>query len=74
MAYPADRALGPNARGLTDDSPIRAVVDELNKVITALRVLTAKLDADAANTALNDTNYSALTAELAGVASPRKLT
>lgn len=67
MAQPADiplRRLGrPGGQEYT-------VVDEFNKLVTQLRVLCAKLDADAGVT---DTNYAALVTG-ADTASPAKIT
>ncbi len=68
MAPPADKATRPN--GLTDssDADQRA---QLNNVVTSLRLLTAKLDADAGVT---DANYAALITEAAIATAPKKLT
>jgi hypothetical protein len=42
------------------NSLVRQLLLQHNLVLNALRTICAKLDADAANTALNDTDYAAV--------------
>lgn len=68
MANPADITRRGESRGV--EGLLYTVVQELNKVTTNLRVLTAKLDADAGVT---DTNYGTLVTDSAA-SGPAKIT
>ncbi len=70
MANPADIPVRPMARGGAVAEELFTLRTEVNKMITNLRVLTAKLDADATVT---DTNYAALVTD-AAASGPAKVT
>lgn len=68
MAVPADKSVRSMGRSGGSDQDAELVA-EFNKLVTQLRVLTAKLDLDAGVT---DTNYAALVTG-ADAASPAKV-
>jgi hypothetical protein len=66
MAAPLDKVATPGSPSCSDD-----VRQQLNNLITAFRVLTAKMDADAGVT---DTNYTALTTDASLAFAPTRIT
>ena len=68
MAPPADVKARPNGLAGSSDAVTR---EELNNVVDSLRLLTAKLDADAGVT---DANYAALITDAAIATAPSKIT
>jgi hypothetical protein len=69
MANPTDLTVRGAARGGAFADELDTIRAELNKNTTVLRILTAKLDADAGVT---DTNYAALVTD-ASVPGPAKI-
>ena len=67
MAAPADITVRATASA---DSDVAKILSQFNLLVTNLRVLTAKLDADAGVT---DTNYAALVTDSAA-SGPSKVT
>ncbi len=62
----------PTAKNVTSESQLAGPLGQLaqlttqfNLLVDQMRVLCLKLDADAVNTALNDTNYTALVTDAA---------
>ena len=70
MANPADIPVRPTAIGGAIAEELYTLRTEFNKLVTNLRVLTAKLDADAGVT---DTNYGTLVTDSAA-SGPAKVT
>lgn len=70
MAVPTDKA-PRNLEGMPDaESEFFHLRNELNNIIASLRLLTAKLDADAG---ITDTNYNALITDDAISTAPSKV-
>lgn len=70
MALPTSLNIVTEGQRAGPLSELETLVTVVNKLTAQMRVLTLKLDADAANTALNDTNYTALVTDVAATSAP----
>lgn len=70
MALPTAITVMSESQGGGPKGQLQVLTEQFNLLVAQMRVLTLKLDADAANTALNDTNYTALVTDAATSAAP----